>query len=181
MTRRRLHALFSPLITIPVLFAVIGLGALLTPANASTLTSAPPQPITGAWYVDTVGAPFAPHGITFHADGTLDLTNPDAAEADNSSSAGMGEWVPVRIDGQPGARGAFFEVNASKTTNQFTTILVVTFEVRLSALQPGAFSGPATATYYDGNRNVVAGPFPAVLKGQHFGPAGPVPDPLEPN
>jgi hypothetical protein len=158
--------------------AWIATAGLATPASAHRLQAAATDSLVGAWYVDTIGAPFEPHGITFHADQTLDLTNPDAAEANNSSSAGMGEWRRVTIAGQPAARGAFFEVNADKTTNQFTTILVVRFEVRLSALQPGTFSGPATATYYDGNRNVVAGPFDAVLKGQRFGPTGPVPDPL---
>jgi hypothetical protein len=128
--------------------------------------------IVGAWYVDTVGAPFEPHGITFHADGTLDLTNPDAAEATNSSSAGMGAWLVTKNDN---ARGRFFEVNADKTTNQFTSLLVVTFEFTVSG---DTFTGPATASYYDGNRNLIAGPFPATLKGQRFTVDGPIPDPL---
>jgi hypothetical protein len=138
------------------------------PAGATSV-----NPIVGAWYVDTVGAPFAPHGISFHADGIIDLTNPDAAEATNSSSAGMGEWVATKN----GIKGSFFEVNADKTTNQFTTLLVVRFEVRVSG---DRFSGPATAEYYDGNRTLVNGPFPATLKGQRFTVTGPVPDPIEP-
>jgi hypothetical protein len=130
-------------------------------------------PITGAWYVDTVGAPFVPHGITFHDDGTLDLTNPDAAEATNSSSAGMGSWTWIPLIN--GARGRFFEVNADKTTNMFTSILIVTFEFRVTG---NTFTGPATARYYDGNQNLIAGPFPATLKGQRFTVDGPVPDPI---
>lgn len=129
--------------------------------------------IVGAWYVDTVGAPFVPHGITFHADGTLDLTNPDAAEAQNSSSAGMGAWVVTANDN---ARGRFFEVNADKTTNEFTSILVVTFEFTVTG---DRFSGPAIATYFDGNQNIIAGPFPATLEGQRFTVDGPIPDPIE--
>jgi len=132
-------------------------------------------PITGAWYVDTCGAPFAPHGITFHDDGSLDLTNPDAAEATNSSSAGMGSWNWVLLPGGGrGAYGRFFEVNADKATNQFTSLLIVTFEFRVSG---DTFTGPATARYYDGDRNLVAGPFPATLRGQRFAVDGPIPDP----
>lgn len=159
------------IMTVILTLAITGIFAL-RPADA-----APPlplvTPITGAWYVDTVGAPFVPHGITFHGDGTVDLTNPDAAEATNSSSAGMGvwQWIPQKN----GAKGRFFEVNADKATNQFTSILVVTFEFIVSG---DRFTGPATATYYDGNRNIVAGPFPATLKGQRFTVDGPVPDPL---
>jgi hypothetical protein len=113
--------------------------------------------------------------MTFHDDGTLDLTNPDAAEATNSSSAGMGswDWFPL-ING---AKGRFFEVNADKTTNKFTSILIVTFEFRVSG---DTFTGPATARYYDGNRNLIAGPYPATLRGQRFPVNGPIPDPIEP-
>jgi len=141
--------------------------------------AAPPlpavTPITGAWYVDTCGAPFAPHGITFHDDGSLDLTNPDAAEATNSSSAGMGSWNWILLQGGGrGAYGRFFEVNADKNTNQFTSLLIVTFEFRVTG---DTFVGPATARYYDGNRNLIAGPFPATLRGQRFAVDGPVPDP----
>jgi hypothetical protein len=118
-----------------------------------------------------VGAPFEPHGIIFHADGTMILTNPDAAEAQNSSSAGYGVWIKTKN----GVKGRFFEVNADKTTNKFTTILVVDFSLTVDG---NRFTGPATATYYDGSRAVVAGPFPAELKGQRFTITGPVPDPL---
>lgn len=151
-----------------VLFLPIGI------VTAQQANAANGKSIVGAWYVDTVGAPFEPHGITFHADGTLDLTNPDAAEAQNSSSAGMGAWQVTKNDN---ARGRFFEVNADKTTNQFTSILVVTFEFTVNG---DTFSGPASASYYDGNRNLIAGPFPATLKGQRFTVDGPVPDPLVP-
>lgn len=127
--------------------------------------------IVGAWYVDTVGAPFVPHGIIFHADRTLVLTNPDAAEAQNSSSSGYGAWRQSRRT----VTGRFFEVNADKTTNQFTTLLVVTFTVTVHG---DTFTGPASASYYDGEQNLVAGPFPATLEGQRFEVTGPVPDPL---
>ena len=158
---------------------VLALFGMIAVTGAFQAEAAPlPQvtPITGTWYVDTVGAPFVPHGMIFHDDGTLGLTNPDAAEATNSSSAGMGSWAWVLLpSGGRGARGRFFEVNADKATNQFTSILVVTFEFVVSG---DTFTGPATARYYDGNRNLIAGPFPATLRGQRFAVDGPIPDPL---
>lgn len=129
--------------------------------------------IVGAWYVDTQGAPFVPHGMLFHADGTLSLTNPDAAEATNSSSAGYGQWKLVRGKVQ----GRFFEVNADKGTNQFTTLLVVTFTVTVDG---DLFLGPASASYYDKDKQLVQGPLPAHLIGQRFEVHGPVPDPQIP-
>lgn len=164
-TNRRLVAWWA-LIVGAILLVPLG---LIATEQAEAKTG---RGVVGAWYVDTIGAPFAPHGISFHADGIIDLTNPDAAEASNSSSAGMGEWVATKT----GIRGAFFEVNADKGTNQFTTLLIVRFEVKVSG---DSFRGPATAEYYDGNRNLVNGPFPAMLVGQRFTVNGPVPDPVE--
>jgi hypothetical protein len=129
--------------------------------------------IVGAWYVDTVGAPFVPHGMLFHADGTLSLTNPDAAEATNSSSAGYGQW---RLD-RGKVHGRFFEVNADKNTNLFTTLLVVTFTIKVDG---DTFMGLATAEYFDKDRRRVQGPFPAELLGQRFEVTGPIPDPKIP-
>jgi len=155
-----------------VIVTLIGIGGM-------GLVSSPPAEaangnIVGAWYVDTVGAPFEPHGMVFHNDGTLVLTNPDAAEATNSSSAGMGVWA---FGAKATARGRFFEVNADKSANEFTTILVVTFEFTVTG---DTFSGPASASYFDGDRHLVAGPFPATLKGQRFTVDGPIPDPIAP-
>lgn len=156
-----------------ILFTTIAIvllvGALIWARGEASAGTA--REAVGAWYVDTVGAPFEPHGIIFHSDGTMVLTNPDAAEAENSSSAGYGQWVKTRN----GVRGSFFEVNADKSTNQFTTILVVDFDLTVNG---NRFTGPATANYYDGNRTVVAGPFPATLHGQRHTIGGPVPDPL---
>lgn len=150
--------------------AILFIGMFIVGARAADAGNG--KGIVGAWYVDTVGAPFEPHGITFHADQTLDLTNPDAAEATNSSSAGMGAWETGTKNVY---KGRFFEVNADKTTNKFTTILVVTFQITVNG---DKFSGPASASYFDGDRNLVNGPFPATLHGQRFEVTGPVPDVL---
>jgi hypothetical protein len=111
--------------------------------------------------------------MLFHADKTLSLTNPDAAEATNSSSAGYGQW---QVDKKT-ISGRFFEVNADKTTNKFTTLLIVTFTVTVDG---DRFAGPATAEYYDKDRRLVQGPFPAELLGQRFEVTGPIPDPKIP-
>jgi hypothetical protein len=150
-------------------FVLLMVGGLVWARGEASAGSS--KEAVGAWYVDTVGAPFEPHGIIFHSDGTMVLTNPDAAEATNSSSAGYGEWTKTKN----GIKGRFFEVNADKTTNKFKTILVVDFSLTVDG---NKFTGPATATYYDGSRAVVAGPFPAELKGQRFTVTGPIPDPL---
>lgn len=158
-----------PWVKIAFVLALLAAGAVTLTQEAE---AGDKKAIIGAWYVDTLGAPFAPHGISFHADGIVDLTNPDAAEATNSSSAGMGEWVATKN----GFKGVFIEVNADKGTNQFTTLLQVTFEVKVNG---NTFQGPAEARYFDGNRNLVNGPFRADLRGQRICVGCPVPDPVE--
>lgn len=157
--------------TVVALFIAVTATALAV--GATMARAGIKRDIVGAWYVDTVGAPFVPHGMLFHADGTLSLTNPDAAEAANSSSAGYGQWRLERGKVQ----GRFFEVNADKATNQFTTLLVVTFTIKVDG---DTFTGPATAEYFDKDRKRVQGPFPASLLGQRFEVTGPIPDPKIP-
>lgn len=113
--------------------------AILVVTNTA---SAGGRNIVGAWYVDTCGAPFAPHAMIFHDDNTVQITNPDAAEATNSSSAGYGEW---RRQGNA-VVGQFVEVNADKATNKPTTNLKVKFTLTVTS---SSFSGPAKATYFN--------------------------------
>jgi hypothetical protein len=116
----------------------------------------------GAWYVDAVGAPFAPHVMAFTSDGIVLISNPDAAERTNSSSAGMGPWSTDRAGR---IIGNFLEVNADKSNNLFTTNLVVTF---ILTVHGDRFEGPALATYYDAAGQPIDGlqNLPATLKGQ---------------
>lgn len=116
----------------------------------------------GVWYVDTIGAPFTPHMFAFHDDGILHVTFPDAAEKENSAGMGIGVW---RVNGENKIEGKFVENNADKSTNQFTTNLIVTFVVEVNK---DNFSGPATANYYNGVGELTQGPFPATLKGQRI-------------
>lgn len=151
------------------LMGVLGVGVVVAATLAvTTVASANARTIVGAWYVDAVGAPFAPHAMLFHDDGTVEITNPDAAEATNSSSDGMGAWIERHHQ----IVGQFLEVNADKATNKFTTNLIVTFTLTVDG---DSFSGPANATYYDGNGQAVAGPFPATLKGQRITSDSPAP------
>lgn len=129
--------------------------------------------IVGAWYVDTIGAPFLPHAMAFTSDGQVFITNPDAAEAGNSSSAGMGAWVAQRRD----VAGKFLEVNANKAgpqANKFWSNLIVTFKV---TVRGDRFEGPALATYYDGEGHPIAGltNLDATLKGQRITVDSPAP------
>lgn len=150
--------LWTAAVTVAVLSAVIAtVAAGSGPAQATDHD----RGIVGSWYVDTVGAPFAPHAMIFSSDGTVQITNPDAAEKSNSSSAGYGAWKAVR----GGYVGQFLEVNADKTTNQFTTNLMVRFRIMLHG---DRFDGPADATYYNADGKAVDGPFPATLKGQRI-------------
>lgn len=152
--------LIAAALTIAALLAVITIVAVAGGSSPAEATDRD-RGIVGAWYVDTVGAPFAPHAMIFHSDGTVQITNPDAAEKTNSSSAGYGSWKAVR----GGFAGQFLEVNADKTTNQFTSNLIVRFRITLHG---DRFDGPADATYYNSDGNAVQGPFPATLKGQRI-------------
>jgi len=139
----------------------VAVGANVMAANASR--QAPPAArVEGAWYVDTLGAPFTPHLFAFHPDGILHITFPDAAERTNSAGMGIGVWE--RQGSQ--VRGKFLENNADKATNLFTSNLIVTF--MLTLVSADQFLGQASASYYDARGRLMQGPFPATLKGQRI-------------
>ena len=129
------------------------------------------------YYVDTCGAPFAPHSVIFHADGTLTFDFPDAAEKNNSASTGNGKW---RVKNNK-VIGRFFEINADRATNKATGTLVVTFTLTVKGR---TFEGPALATYNDTAGVPIPGleDLPANLKGQRqdIGDPAPVFDPCTP-
>lgn len=142
-------------------------GTVLLVRGASPAEARDTRPaIVGAWYVDAIGAPFAPHVMAFTSDGVVLIANPDAAERTNSSSAGMGAWS---VDRAGRIVGQFLEVNADKTTNGFTTNLIVRFTL---TVRGDRLNGPAFATYYDPAGHPVDGlqDLPATLKGQRIGP-----------
>lgn len=135
--------------------------------------------VVGAWYVDTIGAPFKPHVMAFTSDGLVLIANPDAAEAHNSSSPGMGAWVSRR--GQ--VVGQFVEVNANKdgaAANQFWSNLKVRFGPL--TVRGDRFEAPALATYNDGAGQPIADltDLKATLKGQRITADSPAPVVLTP-
>ncbi len=117
--------------------------------------------IVGAWFVNAVGAPFQPHVMEFHADGTLEIDNPESGDPHTSDSVGMGPWA---FSGDKKVIGAFEEVNADRDTHQYVSRLRVEFTITLSD-DGDTFTGPATANYFNPDGSPQQGPFPATLNG----------------
>lgn len=118
--------------------------------------------VTGVWFVNAVGAPFQPHVATFHADGSMEIDNPEAGDTHTSDSMGMGPWTEAYMTGGATVVGKFVEVNADRTTGQYVSKLVVTYNL---TVRGNTFTGPAEATYYNPDGTLQAGPYPATLNG----------------
>ncbi|MGH8137789.1 MAG: hypothetical protein ACREVV_06280 [Steroidobacteraceae bacterium] len=111
----------------------------------------------------TPEAPFQYHMFIFNSDGTMQQANPDAGDSNSSDSNGMGVWVP------DGARikGKFVEVTADRTTRQFVSRGEISFLIKVTG---NAFSGTASATFYDAGERQLRGPLAATLTGQRVVP-----------
>ena len=89
-------------------------------AEVTQMIPAAAEPIVGSWSLDVNGAPYGPHLIQFHADGTLTISNPTDVQSkagkDGSpgtwDSPGYGAWQPWH-DG--GYMIQFAELNAFAT------------------------------------------------------------------
>jgi hypothetical protein len=147
------------------LIVTMGFIALLSnhPGKVRAKSDAKPNSPVGAWFVNAVGAPFQPHLVTFHADGTMLIDNPEAGDPHTSDSVGMGPWQ-IQQNGKDNATviGKFEEINADRTTHEFVSTLIVTFTITVNE---DTFTGPAEATYYNPDGTTQAGPFPATLNG----------------
>ena len=130
--------------------------------QALTATTSLP-PIVGTWLVKMPEAPFKYHMFTFHSDGTLLQSNPDAGDANTSDSNGMGVWTP---EGDT-IKGKFVEVTADRTTRQFVSRGEISFNVKATS---STFSGTASAIFYDLHGKVLHGPLAATLQGQRITP-----------
>ena len=147
-------------------FAALGLIALCAgpaacgPGGAGR--SAVP-PIVGTWVVRAPGAPFPLHMFVFHADGTVEQSNPDAGDPSTSDSNLMGAWV------REGAavRGKAVEITADRTTHQLVSRGEVAFSLKVEG---DAFSGTASATFYDADGRRLRGPVQTALDGQRVLP-----------
>jgi hypothetical protein len=118
-----------------------------------------PPPIVGAWFVKIPEAPFQYHMFVFNSDGTMQQANPDAGDPNTSDSDGMGVWAP---DGDR-IKGKFVEVTADRATRQFVSRGEISFLVKVTG---NAFSGTASATFYDAEGRRLRGPLAATLEGQ---------------
>jgi hypothetical protein len=119
--------------------------------------------IVGAWFVKIPEAPFPYHMFLFNSDGTMQQANPDAGDPNTSDSNGMGVWVS---DGDV-IRGKFVEVTADRTTRQFVSRGEISFSLKVAG---NAFSGTASASFYDAEGRPLRGPLAATLQGQRVVP-----------
>lgn len=119
--------------------------------------------IVGAWFVKIPEAPFQYHMFVFNSDGTMQQANPDAGDPNTSDSNGMGVWLPEgdRI------KGKFVEVTADRATRQFASRGEISFLIKASG---NAFSGTASAIFYDADGRRLRGPLAATLEGQRVVP-----------
>ena len=108
--------------------------------------------VVGVWRVDAVEAPFPRHLMTFHADGTLAQTNPEAGHPGASCSDGMGVW---RCDGAR-VTARFVELTADRATRESTGHTVVELDL---LVRGDRFTGTAGSRSFD--TSGVAGPGPA--------------------
>jgi hypothetical protein len=119
--------------------------------------------IVGTWFVKIPEAPFRYHMFVFHSDGTLQQTNPDAGDPNTSDSNGMGAWA---TDGDK-IKGRFVEITADRTTRQFVSRGEISFLIQVNA---NAFSGTASASFYDAEGHPLRAPLAATLEGERVLP-----------
>lgn len=146
-----------------IIVAVIAAGVAFSHLQNAQASQSSINPVVGAWDVLARGAPFPPHVMEFHQDGTLEIDNPESGDSHTSDSAGYGAW---RTDPHQANRieGQFEEVNADRATGKLASYLIVTFSLIVTG---NTFSSPtaAEATYYDASWQKMAGPYPAMLSG----------------
>jgi len=121
------------------------------------------HPIVGTWWVKASEAPFPYHMFVFHSDGTMQQANPDAGDPNTSDSNGMGVWL---TDGDR-IKGKFVEVIADRMTHQFVSRGEISFSIKVNA---NAFSGTASASFYDAEGRRSRGPLAATMEGQRVVP-----------
>ena len=119
--------------------------------------------IIGAWFVKIPEAPFHYHMFVFNSDGTMLQSNPDSGDPNTSDSNGMGVWAP---DGEK-IKGKFVEITADRTTHQFISRGEISFLIKVNG---NAFSGAASAIFYDAEGRQLRSPIAATLTGQRVVP-----------
>ena len=122
-----------------------------------------PNPVVGTWLAKIPGAPFPMHMFTFHSDGTVLQSNPDAGDAGTSDSNALGAWTP---DGD-GVKGKIVEITADRATHQFASRGEISFSLRVSG---DIFTGAASASFFDPQGRQVRGPITVKMDGQRILP-----------
>lgn len=145
---------------------IVGLVVLCLSSSAchkASVGNSNSSSIVGAWIVKAPEAPFPYHMFVFHADGTMQQSNPDAGDPNTSDSNGMGVWVMdvARI------KGKFVEVTADRSSRQFVSRGEISFLINVHG---DTFTGTASAIFYDVHGRVVRGPLPATLEGRRVLP-----------
>jgi hypothetical protein len=150
----------------PRSLTVLGVAALCLSLQACRQVSSGKNnssPIVGTWFVKIPEAPFHYHMFVFNSDGTMQQANPDAGDPGTSDSNGLGVWA---LDGDK-IKGKFVEITADRTTHQFVSRGEISFSIKVSG---NAFSGTASAMFYDAEGRQIRGPTPATLEGQRVVP-----------
>ena len=119
--------------------------------------------VVGAWVVKIPDAPFPMHMFVFHSDGTVEQSNPDAGDPNNSDSNLMGAW---RADGGE-YKGKVVEITADRTTRQLAGRGEISFALKVSG---NTFGGMASATMFDAQGRQVRGPILVSLEGERVLP-----------
>ena len=140
--------------TSSILLAYAVAVAWASPGLSATARS----PVIGTWIVKDEAAPFPFHMYVFNADGTMQQANPDAGDPKTSDSDGKGVWVTAGKS----IRGKWVEIIADRQTHKFVGFGEITFELNVTG---DRFVGPESFRLYDGEHNLVDGPFPSKLSG----------------
>ena len=119
--------------------------------------------IVGAWIVKIPDAPFPLHMFAFHADGTVEQSNPDAGDPNTSDSNLMGAW---RADGDS-YRGKLVEITADRISRRFATRGEISFALKVSG---NTFEGMASATFFEASGRPVRGPVQVKMQGERVLP-----------
>lgn len=144
--------------------AAIGVSALcLASCHAGTAGQEVSSGIVGAWVVKIPDAPFPLHMFVFHADGTVEQSNPDAGDPNTSDSNLMGVWRAVDDE----YRGKLVEITADRTTREFATRGEISFELKVSGR---TFHGAASARFFDANGRQIRGPIRVRMEGEQVQP-----------
>ena len=141
--------------------ALVFLAAILCLSGCSRSAALPA--IVGTWLVQMPAAPYPYHLFTFHADGTVIQSNPDAGDPRHSDSNLMGAWTTV--DGHVTAK--LVETAADRTTHKFIsrTELAMSIQVQTNSLH-----GTGTASVFDVTGNPDGAPHPFIFNGDRIMP-----------